>query len=451
VPLPAAKPRETEELSLNVRLKTKPEKNEKAKKDAPDDVPSQHRPRLTREQLLASLEKQAVELDLHSEKDAASNLLDASKKHGEKLKKIRQSKDEVEPFSLSSPLETLLASRKDLKGLPLLLGKACETDKAQAKVLGTVSLKFRSLQSTAQREEQRFLSKRSKSQSQSHSYQNYDEEQAFRELGYVDKGLKEYLHTSIESKDSALLVRPLEQTYQTESPGLRVELVLALNRVKGKQATKALARRAVFDTSPAVREAALKALSKREYPEAREVFLAAMRHPWAPAADHAAEALVALEDVSAVTELKALLDLPDPSMPVKEGSKWTVNQLVRVNHLRNCLLCHAASTDGKDLVTAPIPTPGEPLPRVYYSSNSRSRVPSVRADVVYFRQDFSAMHAVEKPNKWPEVQRFDYLVQTCELSAGEAEQRLKESKGKNYPQRAAVTWALAMLQLKQLD
>ena len=119
----------------------------------------------------------------------------------------------------------------------------------------------------------------------------------------------------------------------------------------GNDCTKA-ARRAVFDLSPIVREEAVNALRGRGYEEAREVFLAAMRHPWAPAADHAAEALVALEDEGAVKELTALLELPDPSMPVKQDNKWTVRQLVRVNHLRNCLLCHAPSTETSDLVRA---------------------------------------------------------------------------------------------------
>src|SRR5262249_42993531 len=274
---------------------------------------------------------------------------------------------------------------------------------------------------------------------------------ALRELGYVDGGLKHFLYDSVKATDADLLVRPFEQTYQTESPGLRVDLVTVLNKVKGKQATQAIARRAVFDLSPVVREAAVKALSSREYADAREVFLAAMRHPWAPAADHAAMALVALEDDGAIKELTALLDLPDPSLPVKKGDKWTSKELVRVNHLRNCLLCHAPSTETSDLVRAPIPTPGEPLPQVYYGSQSRSRGPSVRADVVYFRQDFSAMHAVEKPNKWPAVQRFDYLVRTTEVPADAAEKFLKQAKEQTYPQREAVAWALDMLKCDKLD
>jgi hypothetical protein len=450
VPLPPVKPREPEDLMPNVRLNTKATNQAKrAARAKPLQSLSQRRPTRREVDLLASLQKQAVELDLDSEKGASKGLLESGKKHAEKLKKIRQSKDEVEPFSLSSPLETLLASRKDLKGLPLLLGRACETDSGQARILGEVSLKFRRLQSSAQRDEQR-QTKRSESES---STQSQARELAEKRLGYVDSGLLHYLHQTISSaKDATAYVRPFEQTYQTETPGMRLELVRALAKVKGKAATQAIARRAAFDTSPIVREAAITSLRKRDASHTREVLLSAMRHPWAPAADHAAEALVALDDDGAVKELTALLDLPDPTLPVKQGEKWTSKELVRVNHLRNCLLCHAPATDVKDLVRAPIPTPGEPLPEIYYDSQSRSRGPSVRADVTYFRQDFSAMHEVEKPNKWPAVQRFDYLVRTTPLSADEAEKRLKEAKGReSYPQREAAEWALAMLKRDQLE
>src|SRR5262249_45651817 len=154
---------------------------------------------------------------------------------------------------------------------------------------------------------------------------------------------------------------------------------------------------------------------KRDLDEARPVFLAALRHPWAPVADHAALALVALEDFYAVPQLSELLEQPDPTAPCEDDNrKWVQKELVRGNHLRNCPLCHAPSTAVRDSVRGPVPTPGEPLPVVYYGS-SRSRLPMVRADIVYFRQDFSAMHPVAKPDKWPEVQRFDYLVRTREL------------------------------------
>ena len=62
------------------------------------------------------------------------------------------------------------------------------------------------------------------------------------------------------------------------------------------------------------------------------------------------------------------------------------------------------------------------------------------------------MHPVEKPNKWPEIQRFDYLVRKRELKASEAEELVKKAKAqKTYPQREAVRWAVAMLGKEKLD
>jgi hypothetical protein len=86
---------------------------------------------------------------------------------------------------------------------------------------------------------------------------------------------------------------------------------------------------------------------------------------------------------------------------------------------------------------------------VYYSG--RSRVPSIRADIVYFRQDFSAMHKADKPEKWPEYQRFDYLVHKRELTAKEIDtltanaSKEKPVAEKSYPQREAVFYTLCQL------
>ena len=78
-------------------------------------------------------------------------------------------------------------------------------------------------------------------------------------------------------------------------------------------------QRAVFDLSPDVREAAVKALRARRNSEYRPVLLGALRYPWAPAADHAAEALVALEDRGAAGQLVRLLDEPDPALPTTQN------------------------------------------------------------------------------------------------------------------------------------
>jgi hypothetical protein len=374
------------------------------------------------------LVKGSREIDLDTEKGASKHLLDEARKHLTASQMARGKGESKSLAALSAPIEQVLAKRSDLKGLPLLLGNACQTSRAQALLLGQVSFKVRRLQARA--------AIRRSSSTSSHEVS-------------VDEGLSNYLkECSWQRKNRELLVRPLEQMYQTELHLLRGELVTVLAGIEGKEATQALARRAVFDLSAPVREAAVKALKARDLDDARPVFLAGLRHPWLPAADHAALALVALDDSAAIPSLRRLLDEPEPMAPYrnKEG-KWVRKELVRVNHLRNCLLCHAPSTDAKDLVRGPIPTPGQPLPTVYYEE--RSLFPSVRADIVYLRQDFSAMHAVEKPNRWPQVQRFDYLIQARELKTEEVSAAMRSAK-KTYPQREAVRYALSYLELPDL-
>jgi len=248
----------------------------------------------------------------------------------------------------------------------------------------------------------------------------------------------------------------LVQTLQAEREPVRNQLVRMLGRIKGSKATAALARMAVFDLSGEIRRTAIEALDKRSLKDARPVFLAALRYPWAPAAEHAAEALVALDDQDAVPGLKKLLDEPNPSEPFrnKEG-KWMVNEVVRVNHLRNCLMCHAPSLDRKDMVRGLVPTPGRPLPvAVYYEGAGTF----VRADVTYLKQDFSVMQPVKDAKPWPEVQRFDYLVRTRELKAVELANRVKPVpvrkipemwqepfSSSTYPQKEAIRFALREL------
>ena len=105
----------------------------------------------------------------------------------------------------------------------------------------------------------------------------------------------------------------LVQMLQVEDEPLRQLLIRELSKVNSRDASFFLAKRAMFDLSPEVRKAAVEALKKRKPETFRAVFLAGMRYPWAPAADHAAEALVQLKDQAAVPALVRLLDLPDPS------------------------------------------------------------------------------------------------------------------------------------------
>jgi hypothetical protein len=93
-----------------------------------------------------------------------------------------------------------------------------------------------------------------------------------------------------------------------------------------------------------------------------------------------------------------------------------MREVVRINHHRNCLLCHApVATAHESEVAALMPTPGRAFPtssQQYYGSRITPESLAVRADITYLRQDFSVLMPVADAHPWPEMQRFDFLVRT---------------------------------------
>jgi hypothetical protein len=241
---------------------------------------------------------------------------------------------------------------------------------------------------------------------------------------------------------SAEMLPALVQMLPGEDEPSRLLLVELLARTEGEAATAALAQRAIFDLSPTVRQAAVAALKKHPAPHYRPVLLNGLRYPWAPVADFAAEALVALADREAVPQLKTLLQEPDPHLITVAGKPPRVREVVRINHLRNCMLCHAAAVRSDEPVLGVVPTPGQALSPVYYAQRGGGSL-LVRADVTYLRQDFSAALAIEKAAPWPAVQRFDFLVRTRPASAEEVRQH--RDPAAISPQREAVLFALREL------
>jgi hypothetical protein len=242
-------------------------------------------------------------------------------------------------------------------------------------------------------------------------------------------------------------VPALTQIMQAESTEVRLMLVETLGAIRGEEASAALARRALFDLSPGVREAAILALVGRPRPEYTPTLIAGLRYPWPAAADHAAEAVVALKRTELVLELVNFLKEPDPALPVKTENGYSVKEVVQINHLCNCVLCHAPSFAETDRIRGRVVLPGEIPQRVMYYQDRTGTF--VRADLTYLRQDFSVLQPVAKPDKWPDIQRYDYLVRIRPLSA--AEQAAFEKVQKQnpvpgcYPQQDSVLFALREL------
>ncbi len=233
----------------------------------------------------------------------------------------------------------------------------------------------------------------------------------------------------------------LLQMLQVEDVPTRLVLVRELAKVKGAGGSAALAKRALVDLSPEVRDAALAELAKRPSGQYLPVLMQGLTYPWPPVADHSALALRKLKPEGAVPRLVDLLDRKDPSLPILDakGKVGTVRELVRLNHMRNCLLCHAPSANDKDgLVRGLVPTPGQPLPRLYYAGQAGN---FVRADTTFLRQDFSVNLPVKAAAPWPDEQRFDLVTRVRRLKPEEVTQIAAKPNGE-YPQRDAVRYAL---------
>jgi hypothetical protein len=233
-------------------------------------------------------------------------------------------------------------------------------------------------------------------------------------------------------------------------------LVEYLSTISHVEATKALARLAIFSSAEDARKAALEALKVRRERDYTDILLSGLRYPWPTVARRAALAITKLERNDLLPKLVDVLEEPDPRAPVMREVKGktvpVVSEMVRVNHHRSCLLCHAPGNTGKvsaDAVTAEVPVPGQPLtpPSGGYSTSQPDIL--VRIDVTYLRQDFSTFLAVADANPWPEMQRFDFLVRTRVLSDEEAtayrEQLKPHEPGEFSPYHRAALSALREL------
>jgi hypothetical protein len=253
-----------------------------------------------------------------------------------------------------------------------------------------------------------------------------------------------------------------------------VKYLASLSHVRS---TTALAKIAIFAEEDSVRRDALAALATRREKDFADILLAGLNYPWPAVAQRSADAIVQLKCQDLLPQLVHVLDRPDPRAPetqTKDGKQVTVvREMVRINHLRNCLLCHSpvdpskapAAADVNLLqgrgegdalresrrglpvlagLTAPVPLPGQTLPPSSQGGYGQFSVPDtlVMFDVTYLRQDFSVKLDVANAKPWPEKQRFDFLVRTREVTDKEADayRDLLRKEGEQSPyHRAALT------------
>jgi hypothetical protein len=303
---------------------------------------------------------------------------------------LQSTRDRANPFERQGdahPVFAVFDRRADLRGLPVLRGDDCQGPA----VIGRAATDLRRALTAA----------------------NHYIKSAGRGAAGPDD-----LPSSVRRAIAvAAEIRPslLRQLCQCEGDELRGVMIALLRVFDNPNAAEALAHAAVFDEDAEIRAQAVAALRARSPALARPIFLDAFSHPWPAAAEYAADALVALDDRGALPELTRLLDGPDPAGPVTDDDGTpVVRELVRLNHARNCQLCHAPSWNQSDLSRAAVPSPDlplqSPLSETGYTPDCGG--PAVRIDVTYLRPDFSRMLPVADHDPWPKMQRFDFLVRT---------------------------------------
>jgi hypothetical protein len=377
--------------------------------------------------LLREVPEIALDADRHKAKDEKEALA-----HAKELVKGIQAQTQKDADGFVANLEK---KRPDLAGLALRKGKECRLDAKTAQALSVLSLSVRSALFAPGRG-----SDSAGADSVSAAYNFWSR---FSRHMPEDRGKS--------GKELELPLRTLEQVLQAESAALRLSLVERVRTIRGQEAGGLLARRVLFDPDWQVRTEALLALKGRPQADYAEVLLDGLRHPWAPAAAHAAEAIAGLGMKESTYRLTAMLDAPEPCEPFVQKINGkdvpVVRELVRVNHLHNCLLCHApvaeASRDRSPVGPVPVPHTELPPPQLYYG---KSRGLMVRADVTYLRQDFSVMQPVDNRGKWPAQQRFDFVVRTRPLTEVEWRAWEKQRSSKEPRQmslhRMALVYAL---------
>jgi hypothetical protein len=209
----------------------------------------------------------------------------------------------------------------------------------------------------------------------------------------------------------------------------------------------------LYSTANEVSQSAVEALKKRRHEDYTNMLLEGLHYPWPAVAERAVKAITELKRTDLVPQLVAFLDEADPRLPVlkvvNNEKVPVVRELVRINHHRNCLLCHAPA-NGKlsaDVVTAPVAILGQSIGSFegYYKKTPTPDI-LVRADVTYLRQDFSMLLLEFNSSAWAFWQRFDFVVRNRVLTgADEKEFREKLESKDRSPYHVAALTALRQL------
>jgi hypothetical protein len=245
-------------------------------------------------------------------------------------------------------------------------------------------------------------------------------------------------HNPGVANTSSPRIAAMMQVLGPEGLQMRLEMVNYLKTISTVESTQALASLAVFAEEDQIRQPAIDALKGRRDQDYSDILVRGLNYPWPAVAENASNAIVKLNRKDLIPQLVSTLERSDPRAPEAKDGKLVVREMVKVNHLRNCMLCHPPRSgdqniniqafDGKaghQPLLAQVPIPNQPLPVSPGNGGGYGQftVPDtlVRFDVTYLRQDFSVMLPVGDHQPWPQMQRFDFLVRTREITEKDAQ------------------------------
>ena len=343
--------------------------------------------------------------------------LDLTTKRAESIAMVKAALQTPAPGVPSDPTLALLDRRADLAGLPFRRGSTCRTTPVAARELA----------------------------------------KGAGEVKFLDHGGLETTLSGAKAWLRPERIAALMQVVMAQPEENRRMLARHLAGVEGRQASEALARIALFDPDPDVRRQAIRALEHRPPSEYRLPLLSGFASPLPVVAEHAAEALAALKRTETVPALLAILDGPDPRTPYAKGAGPArfVKEVVRVNHMINCLMCHPPSFRTSDPARAPVP----PLPPLrepvqkgvggYGAQPSKRAVvvkeTFIRADITYLKQDYSVILGINATGVLKGQQRYDLLVRERLATPADLAAALVRKNAGPTGQQKAVAFALREL------
>src|SRR5262249_10987372 len=136
----------------------------------------------------------------------------------------------------------------------------------------------------------------------------------------MEKTIADQLKNTVQEEFDAARVAALMQILAAESPATRRGLAKYLAGVPHLDATRALAKLAIYSPEVEVRSAAVEGLQLRRERNYTSILLEGLQYPLPEIAKRAAEAVVGLQRKDLVPQLVELLDEPDPRLPIAKDT-----------------------------------------------------------------------------------------------------------------------------------